>query len=60
MCELRPIVNTEVLALRGIGRYLTSPFILCVAAVALLFGASCAMELGQKPPERVNDFETPA
>ena len=53
-------MNTEVLALRGIGRYLTSPFILCVAAVALLFGASCAMELGQKPPERVNDFETPA
>ncbi|MSR27815.1 MAG: hypothetical protein EXS06_12495 [Planctomycetaceae bacterium] len=51
-------MNTEVLALRCIGRYLTSPFILCVAAVALLFGASCAMELGQKPPVKIR-LESP-
>ena len=35
------------------GRYFMAPCILCVAAVALLFGASCAMELGQKPPVKI-------
>ena len=46
-------MHTEELARRGIGRLLTAPRILCVAAVALLFGASCAMELGQKPPVKI-------
>ena len=51
-------MNTEESDRRCIGRYLTSPFILCVAAVALLFGASCAMELGQKPPVKIR-LESP-
>lgn len=46
-------MHTEELARRGIVRRLTFSCILCVAAVVLLFGASCAMELGQKPPVKI-------
>ena len=42
-------MHTEELARRGIVRRLTFSCILFMASVALLFGASCAMEPAQKP-----------
>ncbi len=51
-------MNTDAFVRQGIGRILTAPRILCVAAVALLFGASCAMELGQNPPVKIG-LESP-
>ena len=42
-------MNIEELPRPGIVRGLAFPCVLCVAAVALLFGASCAMDPEQKP-----------